>query len=116
SKHCEFLPYLSASLRQAHICPPAVQLFWNVRLVGIVHLVAAIFIAAGRARRTRPGRHGHHHAAGRAEPVWNVSRISEFWLGSRPSRPTQGLPALYVGGSSSGSSFFGGPFPPRAPG
>src|SRR5581483_33394 len=74
--------HLPAAVRAAHLCAAAVQLFRDVCLVGIVYLASALSIAPCRAGRAGSGRDGNDHADDRTEPVRDVSRLCQLWLGS----------------------------------
>src|SRR5579872_193187 len=89
-----FLPLL----RPFHAGPAAGELLRPLRLVGTVHLDSAVPIPACFTRRTRLWRDEYHRPAHVPESGRNVSRISDFRLGSRPPWPPQWLCYLHLDG------------------
>jgi hypothetical protein len=95
------------AVRKAHDLVAAFQLLWAVRLVGTVHVASAIFVVAGRTRRSRFRRDGNDDFDGIPERVRLVPRISQFWLDGRPHWASQRVPSVYVNDISSDSTLCG---------
>src|SRR5581483_3284683 len=66
-------------------------------MVGTFHLDPAISVAASRARWPRIRRVWDDDSDGRSQPVRNVSRICELWMGRRRHRTTESILALRGG-------------------
>ena len=87
-------PYVSTRLR----C--CCSIFWDVCLVGTVHLASAVLVAAGGAGRAWVRHHGNDDAPRGSESVRNVSGLCQLWLGCRSPGAAQGFSAVHAGGRS----------------
>ncbi len=74
---------------------------------GLVHVASSLFVASCRAGRAGLWRCWHDHADGRAQRLWDVSRLCQLRLGRRSHRSTQGFPGLFAGGGVSDSAVCG---------
>src|SRR5204863_118636 len=82
----------ASGLFEEHPYASLSEFFWDVWLVGAVHMASALSVTSSRAGWTRLWRDGHNLSAGHSQSCWNVSRIRQLWLGCRPSGPP---PILY---------------------
>src|SRR5215813_15278691 len=87
---------LSTALSEISDRTPADELFWNVCLVGTVHLDPALSFASCRARWTRLRGNGNDDSVGSIESRRNVSGVRRVRMGGGPARPPTCIHAVYL--------------------
>src|SRR5205085_4057681 len=82
------------ALCEAHVRAAPLQLFWDVCLVGIVHVAAALFVSSGRTGRTRLRRFGNDDPDGCAQSLRHVSGVCQLRVGGGSCGAPESIPGL----------------------
>src|SRR5438876_3016905 len=97
-------PHLPASICKTHFCSSIHEFLWHVRLVGPVHLDAAVSFAPSSTGRSGLRRDGNHHPLDRAELVRDVPWLCQLRLDGGSSWTKKVFHSVYVPGCSSSST------------